>query len=257
MEDEDDDCEDDDKENAGEETLGGITAIAACLPYYIAISLPDNRNFCDLTLRHGHSVGSLLAHDSISVAAPCPSDNGLTESQRMAVDPECKMDTESQRMGADPECNMDSVEQDEESSRKCVLDSTKARISHDKGDDTTAHYTEHNMECTLDSTGPTVRFSNVSHPQEHAKDTASHAKCDPQLSIDDYLQLCVKHLNYTECDVMLTKDLYSTIYHAGVMGVPQLYLEQVSYLVIPISAHHCCSYMNLVCRQEPASICNN
>ena len=235
MEDEDDDCEDDDKENAGEESMGGITAIAACLPYNTAISLPDYRNFCDLTLRHGYSVGSLLGS---SVAAPYPSDNGLAESQRMVMDPDCEIDT---------------VEQDEEFSSKDVLDGTKTRVDHDNSEDTTAHC----MERTLDSSGPPVKYSDVSHPQEQAKDTASHAKCDSQLSIDDYLQLCVKHLNYTEYDVMFTRDLYNTIYHAGVMGVPQLYLEQVSCYAIPINAHHYFSYTKSICCQELRSFCNN
>ena len=47
------------------------------------------------------------------------------------------------------------------------------------------------------------------------------------MSFDEYLQLCIEHLNFSEFDVMFAKYLYDTICEAGVMGVPQADLEQV------------------------------
>ena len=232
LDDEDDDCEDDEKENTGEERK-----ITDCLPYHISIPLPDNRNFCDLTFRHGYSIGSLLACDS-SNANPYPSE-GLTEVQGM-------MDNS--------ECVMDDMEYNAELDRDCVLDSAEPMVVHDKADDSMEHSVkydmerdmEHGMEHTLDSAGPTVEHntehtqrSTTEHSQEQAEDVTSHTKCDPQLSIDQYLQLCVKHLNYSEYDVVFAKYLYDTIYHAGVMGVPQLHLEQVYYFVLFLLMHIC------------------
>ena len=216
LDDEDDDCEDDDKENTREERK-----ISACLPYHISIPLPDNRNFCDLTFRHGYSVGSLLACDS-SNASPYPSD----------------WSTEVQRVMDDSECVKDNMEHNAEFSRECVLDSAGPTVVHDKAEDgmelSVEHDVEHDMEHTLDSAGPTVEH-NTEHTlryttepsQEQTEDVTSHTKCDSQLLIDEYLQLCVKYLNYSEYDVIFAKYLYDIIYHAGVMGVPQLNLEQV------------------------------
>ena len=219
LDDEDDDCEDDDKENTGD-----VKKITACLPYHIPISLPDNRNFCDLTFRHGHTVGSLLTCNGSDVTSPYPPTYGVTEVQRMTDD--------------DAECVTDNMEDDTGFNRECLPDAAGPTVPHDKADDSMEHSTEHDveqhMEHTLDSAGPMVEHNTehtqgyiTEHSQEPIEDATSHSKCDPQLSIDEYLQLCVKHLNYTECDVMFAKYLYDTIHHAGVMGVPQLHLEQV------------------------------
>lgn len=226
LDDEDDDCEDDDKENTRDERK-----ITACLPYYISIPLSNNRNFCDITFRNGYSVGSLLACDGTN-ASPHPSD-GLTEVQRVTDD--------SERVTDNMEC-------DEELSRGCVLDSVGPTVVCDKPDDTVEHSIEHDMECdmehgmphTLDSAGPTVDHTQrytTDHLQGQTEDVTNDTKCDPQLSIDEYLQLCVNHLNYSEYDVIFAKYLYDIIYHAGVMGVPQLNLEQVHYSVILINAY--------------------
>ena len=222
LDDEDDDCEDDDKENTIDERK-----ITACLPYHISIPLPNNRNFCNQTFRHGYSVGSLLACDS-SNASPYPSD-GLTEVQGVTDDSDCVMDN---------------MEHDEELSRECVLDSAGPTVVRDKADDSMEHDVEcdmeHGMHHTLDSAGPTVEHTQrytTDHSQGQTKDVTNDTKCDPQLSIDEYLQLCVKHLNYSEYDVIFAKYLYDIIYHAGVMGVSQLSLEQVHYCVTLINTH--------------------
>ena len=225
LDDEDDDCEDDDKESTGDDRK-----ITAFLPYRILIPLSNNRNFSNLTFKHGYSVGSLLACDS------CPSD-GLTQVQRMTDN------------------SADNMEHGEELSRECVLDSAGPAVVCNKADDSMEHSMEHDMECdmehgmeygmehdiqhTLDNAGPTVEHAqrHTTDSQGRTEDVGSHTNCDSQLSIDEYLELCVKHLNYSEYDVIFAKYLYDIIYHAGVMGVSQLNLEQVYYVVILINAH--------------------
>lgn len=228
LDDEDDDCEDDDKEGTGK--------IIACLPYHISVPLPDNRNFCDLMFNHGYGVGTLLTCDGSSVVVPYPNDS-LTETQSVS------------------ECLMNNTEHNKER----ILNSTRPTVEHNMADDpmehSVAHDTEHNTEHThaLESTTPTVVGDSMEYSVQHdtdntqeyttehsleqsvvenTKDTARHTKCNPQLSINEYLQLCVEHLNFSENDIMFAKYLYDTICHAGVMGVPLPQLEQVCFVLL-------------------------
>ena len=73
---------------------------------------------------------------------------------------------------------------------------------------------------------------------ENTEDTTRHTKCDPQLSINEYLQLCVEHLNFSENDIVLAKCLYDTICHAGVMGVPLSQLDQVCCVYVILNSAH-------------------
>lgn len=204
LEDEDDDCEDDEKENAREENK-----ITACLPYHISIPIPNNRNFCDITFRHGCTVGSLLDCD----ADPYPSDG-------------------SQYL-------MDTTEHNTELDRPVTLDSTGPLVDRNGAGDhieqSMVDNTEHIMEHTPGNAGPTTEHTQ-GHSAEHqmeqsviesSEDATRHTKCDTRLSIDEYLQLCVEHLNFSEIDVMFARSLYDTICHAGVMGIPKRQLEQV------------------------------
>ena len=202
---EDDDCEDDDCEDDDQENSEDVKKITACLPYHISISLPDNGNFCDLTFRHGHTVGSLLTCNGSDVTSPYSPTYGVTEAQRMTDD--------------DAERVTDNMEDDTEFNRECLPDAT-GPISHNKANDSMEHSTEHDVEQHMEHTqGYTT--------QELTENATSHTRCDPQLSINEYLRLCVKHLNYTEHDVRFANSLYDTIHHAGEMGVPRLHLEQV------------------------------
>ena len=221
--------------------------ISACLPYHTSIHIPDNRNFCDLTFRHGYAVGSLLGCDDSSPAGCYPSDNS-----------QCLMDLTEHSTEYNRECVVDSTgstvdnnraaalgDHIEHSTKKMecnvghTLDSTEPMLEHKRAGDhveySVEHDAEHNIERMVDNSGPTVE-----QPQGHTTEqsmeqsvvennegTAGHVKYDPHLSIDEYLQICMKHLNYSETDVMFTKYLYDTICHAGVMGVPLRQLEQV------------------------------
>lgn len=221
LDDEDDDCEEDEKENTKEENK-----IIACLPYHTSISVPTNRNFCDLTFRHGYNIGSLLA-DAAS--------DDLRDRRCTLVGSECFMDNSEYSTGHN---------------RDCMIGSTRSMVDHNKGgdymghssvEDEAEHNAEHDMELTPDNAGPTVVEHNTEHTRRHnatehtveenvvegTEDVTRHTKCDPWMSIDEYLQLCEKHLNFSEIDVMFAKYLYDTICAAGVMGVPQTHLEQV------------------------------
>ena len=261
MDDEDDEYEDDDKENTRMEKM-----ITACLPYHTSIHIPDNRNFSDLTFRHGYTVGSLLAYDDSNPSGPYPTD--------------------------DSQCLMDATEHSTECNRECVVDSTEGAVDYngaavgdhmehstemmeynvgntldntepmadesrvcDHVEYSVEHDAEHNVEHTVDNSRRTVEQTQghtIEHSMEHSvvennEGTAGHVKYDPQLSIDEYLQLCTEHLKYYETDVMFAKCLYDTICHAGVMGVPLRQLEQVcvGVLYIPVNVHLCCSVIIL------------
>ena len=268
LDDEDDDCEDDDKENIKEERK-----ITACLPYYILIPLPANRNFCDLTFRHGHAIGSLLACDAPdpSEDSECAMDNAEhhTECNRAAVPDttghvrvgDCMEHSTSVGYGIEHtmEHNMEhnrehNMKHNMEHNMKHTMEhnmehnmepNTEHNIEHTMEHDM-EHTMEHNMEHVPDNaTVKHTQKDTTEHLLEHSvvennEDATRHTKCDPQLSIEEYLQLCVEHLNFSEIDVMFAKSLYDTICHAGVMGVPQSQLEQVCwYSIFLFNAHMC------------------
>lgn len=262
MDDEDDECEDDDKENTRVEKM-----ITACLPYHTSIDIPDNRNFCDLTFRHGYTVGSLLACDDSNPAGPnYPSDDSQRLMDLIEYSTECNRECVVDSTGATVDYNRAAVGDHMEHSTEMMecnvgdtLDNTEPMADHKRVGDhvecSVEHDAEHNVEHTVDNSGCTVEQTQ-GHTTEHSMEqsvvennegTTGHVKYDPQLSIDEYLQLCTKHLNYSETDVMFAKCLYDTICHAGVMGVPLRQLEQVcvGVLCIPINAHVCCSFIIL------------
>lgn len=190
------------------------------------ISIPEHRNFCDLRFNHGCPIGSLLGCDDSSDIY------GLRDKQYAPNDTESLMDDRER-------------------------DTELGRGSGSMGgDNTTDDRMEHNgeselnIEHTLDSAGPipehTQEFTTEQSVEQNLAEGAAEVvpketNCDSQLSIDEYLELCVQYLNFTEIDVMFAKYLYNEICHAGVMGVPQLHLEQVCQTcwIVLINAHMC------------------
>jgi len=98
-------------------------------------------------------------------------------------------------------------------------------FSHGQGIGTLLHHDDVINDVTDNITS--VNMEHTAAAQEQVQEEKLEESV-PNFSIDEYCNLCLEHLSFTESDVLLARRLYEAISQAGAMGISMPYLKQVS-----------------------------
>jgi len=98
-------------------------------------------------------------------------------------------------------------------------------FSHGQGIGTLLHHDDVIDDVTDDITS--VGMDHTSAAQEQVQEEISEESV-LEFSIDEYCNLCMEHLSFTESDVLFARRLYEAISQAGAMGISMPCLKQVS-----------------------------